>query len=88
MGEELRVARDLRDFIAKLNALIADNSDLAKGLIIEVKQQTLAELSKEGQEGLAKLAEAMGARPDRKRQLAAIDLARAVHLSTILSAFQ
>ncbi len=46
-----------RDFIAKLNALIADNSDLAKGLIIEVKQQTLAELSKEGQEGLAKLAE-------------------------------
>jgi cyclic-di-GMP phosphodiesterase, flagellum assembly factor TipF len=46
-----------RDFIQKLNSLISDNSDLAKGLIIEVKQQALAELSKEGQEGLAKLAE-------------------------------
>lgn len=46
-----------RDFIQKLNSLISDNSDLAKGLIIEVKQQALAELSKEGQEGLARLAE-------------------------------
>jgi cyclic-di-GMP phosphodiesterase TipF (flagellum assembly factor) len=46
-----------RDFIQKLNSLISDNSDLAKGLIIEVKQQALAELSTEGQEGLAKLAE-------------------------------
>jgi len=46
-----------RDFIQKLNSLISDNSDLAKGLIIEVKQQALAELSREGQEGLAKLAE-------------------------------
>jgi cyclic-di-GMP phosphodiesterase TipF (flagellum assembly factor) len=46
-----------RDFIQKLNGLISDNSDLAKGLIIEVKQQALAELSKEGQEGLARLAE-------------------------------
>jgi cyclic-di-GMP phosphodiesterase, flagellum assembly factor TipF len=45
------------DFIQKLNSLISDNSDLAKGLIIEVKQQALAELSKEGQEGLARLAE-------------------------------
>jgi cyclic-di-GMP phosphodiesterase TipF (flagellum assembly factor) len=45
------------DFVAKLNALISDHTDLAKGLIIEVKQQTLAELTKEGQEGLAKLAE-------------------------------
>jgi len=45
------------DFIAKLNGLISDHADLAKGLIIEVKQQALAELSKEGQEGLAKLAE-------------------------------
>jgi cyclic-di-GMP phosphodiesterase, flagellum assembly factor TipF len=46
-----------QDFISKLNGLISDNSDLAKGLIIEVKQHALAELSKEGQEGLAKLAE-------------------------------
>jgi cyclic-di-GMP phosphodiesterase TipF (flagellum assembly factor) len=46
-----------QDFITKLNGLISDNTDLAKGLVIEVKQQSLAELSKEGQEGLAKLAE-------------------------------
>jgi cyclic-di-GMP phosphodiesterase, flagellum assembly factor TipF len=46
-----------RDFITKLNGLMSDNTDLAKGLVIEVKQQSLAELSKEGQEGLAKLAE-------------------------------
>lgn len=46
-----------RDFIQKLNSLISDNSDLARGLIVELKQQALAELSPEGQEGLAKLAE-------------------------------
>jgi cyclic-di-GMP phosphodiesterase TipF (flagellum assembly factor) len=46
-----------QDFVAKLNALVSDHTDLAKGLIIELKQPTLAELTKEGQEGLAKLAE-------------------------------
>ena len=46
-----------RDFIQKLNSLISDNSDLARGLIVELKQRALAELSTEGQEGLAKLAE-------------------------------
>jgi cyclic-di-GMP phosphodiesterase TipF (flagellum assembly factor) len=45
------------EFIAKLNSLISQNTDLAKGLVIEVKQQSLGELSQEGQEGLAKLAE-------------------------------
>jgi cyclic-di-GMP phosphodiesterase TipF (flagellum assembly factor) len=46
-----------REFIGKLLGLIADNADLAKGLIIEVKQPALAELSKETQDSLAKLAE-------------------------------
>jgi cyclic-di-GMP phosphodiesterase, flagellum assembly factor TipF len=45
------------DFINKLLALISQNAELAKGLVLEIKQPTLAELSKEGQASLGKLAE-------------------------------
>jgi cyclic-di-GMP phosphodiesterase TipF (flagellum assembly factor) len=45
------------DFINKLLALISQNAELAKGLVLEIKQPTLAGLSAEGQASLAKLAE-------------------------------
>ena len=45
------------EFIARLDKVIADNSDIARGLVVELRQQSLAELSQSGQEGLAKLAE-------------------------------
>src|SRR5215207_1945458 len=45
------------DFINKLLALISQNAELAKGLVLEIKQPTLAGLSPEGQASIAKLAE-------------------------------
>ena len=45
------------DFINKLLALISQNAELAKGLVLEIKQPTLAGLAPEGQASIAKLAE-------------------------------
>jgi cyclic-di-GMP phosphodiesterase TipF (flagellum assembly factor) len=45
------------DFINKLLTLISQNAELAKGLVLEIKQPTLAGLSPEGQASLARLAE-------------------------------
>jgi cyclic-di-GMP phosphodiesterase, flagellum assembly factor TipF len=45
------------DFINKLLALISQNAELAKGLVLEIKQPTLTGLSSEGQASIARLAE-------------------------------
>ncbi|HKR24110.1 MAG TPA: EAL domain-containing protein [Allosphingosinicella sp.] len=45
------------EFIARLDKVIADNTDIARGLVVEIRQQSLADLSPSGQEGLTKLAE-------------------------------
>ena len=45
------------DFINKLLALISQNAELAKGLVLEIKQPTFTGLSPEGQASIAKLAE-------------------------------
>jgi EAL domain-containing protein (putative c-di-GMP-specific phosphodiesterase class I) len=46
-----------QDFTNKLLALISQNAELAKGLVLEIKQPTLATLAPEGQASIAKLAE-------------------------------
>ena len=45
------------DFINKLLALISQNAELAKGLVLEIKQPTLTGLSPEGKGSIARLAE-------------------------------
>jgi cyclic-di-GMP phosphodiesterase TipF (flagellum assembly factor) len=45
------------DFVNKLSGLVSQNADLAKGLVMEIKQQTFAELPKEGHDVLTRLAE-------------------------------
>jgi EAL domain-containing protein (putative c-di-GMP-specific phosphodiesterase class I) len=45
------------DFISKLLTLISQNAELAKGLVLEIKQPTFTGLSPEGQASIAKLAE-------------------------------
>ena len=45
------------DFIARLNRLVGDNSDVARALVIDLGQPDFGTLSRSGQEGLAKLSE-------------------------------